>query len=131
MNLESISRTDGLAAPAMVPVVRVDTGRTRQVRENSSGVRAEEVDRRASSTESDQEPVDRETIERAVEAANMGPDFLNEKLGFKVHDATGQILVQILDRETGEVVRETPPREFLDLLARMREMVGLFIDEQG
>ena len=38
-------------------------------------------------------------------------------------------MVQVVDRNSGEVLREAPPEEFLDLAVRLREMVGLFLDE--
>jgi flagellar protein FlaG len=73
----------------------------------------------------------RSEVQRLVDELNSGLEQLNQKLGFRVHDGTGQIMVQIVDRGSGEVLRESPPREFLDLAARMKEMVGLFLDEQG
>ncbi|MBZ0268700.1 flagellar protein FlaG, partial [bacterium] len=82
-------------------------------------------------TASSNESVSRAELERLVDEANVNLGRLNEKLGFRVDDGTGKIVVQIVDRNNGEVVRESPPREFLELAARMKEMVGLFLDEQG
>jgi flagellar protein FlaG len=104
---------------------RVLAGNTR-----SGGVRADVEDIVASPAPA-REPESREMIERAVEEANSNLSQLNEKLGFRVHEGTGQIVVQIVDRHSGEVVRESPPKEFLDLAARMKEMVGFFLDERG
>lgn len=71
----------------------------------------------------------REDLDTAVEVANAEMKELNERIGFRVHDETGQIFVQVVDRHTGEVVRETPPEEFLDMMVRLKEMVGVFLDE--
>lgn len=57
-------------------------------------------------------------------------ESLNQSLSFRVHEGSGQLMVQILDRNTGDVLRETPPKEFLDLAVRLREMVGFFLDEK-
>ena len=74
-------------------------------------------------------PESRAEVERLVEEADQGLKVLNERLGFQVHEDSGQLFVQVVDRETGEVIRESPPEEFLDLIVRMREMVGVFLDE--
>ncbi len=124
MDLDSIVRPEGTAprftaTPAPTAPSRTEPG-------GSSEGRVED-DRAAGPGE----PESREAIERVVDEANSHLQALNESLDFRVHDETGQLLVQIVNRSTGEVVRESPPREFLDLAARMKEMVGLFLDEQG
>lgn len=73
--------------------------------------------------------VAREDLEVAVGQANEDLKQLNQALAFKFHEASGQFMVQVVDRNTGEVVRESPPAEFLDLAVRMKEMVGFFLDE--
>jgi flagellar protein FlaG len=72
---------------------------------------------------------EREAVERLVEEADRELRMTSERLGFQVHEGSGQLLVQVVDRNTGEVIRESPPSEFLDLVVRMREMVGIFLDE--
>jgi flagellar protein FlaG len=129
MNLESVNGPDGRAA----------TWFTRAVSDGSSRIRPggrEEAVREAEAAPRDravapQAPATREELERLVEDLKGNLGRLNEKLGFRVHEGTGQIVVQIVDRDNGEVIRESPPQEFLDLAVRMREMVGLFLDEQG
>jgi len=72
---------------------------------------------------------DREKLEEAVHDGNEHLRHLNQQLTFEFHDESGQFMVQVVDRNTGEVVRESPPAEFLDLAVRLKEMVGLFLDE--
>lgn len=52
-------------------------------------------------------------------------------LQFSVHEGSGKLLVLVTDAVTGEVIREIPPSELLDLAARMDEMVGLLFDQMG
>jgi len=70
-----------------------------------------------------------EHLRTRLEAETARLEGLNQALKFRVHDGTGQLMVQVVDRNTGEVLRETPPEEFLDLAVRLREMVGFFLDE--
>ena len=55
----------------------------------------------------------------------------NVDLQFSVHEETGQIMVTVREESTGEVIREIPPSEMLDLAARMDEMVGLLFHQTG
>ena len=53
------------------------------------------------------------------------------RLRYRVHEETGRIWVQIIDRRTNEVLREIPPERYLDLVARIWELVGLLVDERA
>ena len=74
-------------------------------------------------------PEGKAELEARVEAANAHLAALNNQLTFRVHDDSGQIMVQVVNRNTGEVVNERPPAAFLDLVVRMQEMFGAFFDE--
>lgn len=51
-------------------------------------------------------------------------------LKFQVHDKTGDIIVKVIDDNTGEVLREIPPEKILDMIAQFQEIDGTFIDEK-
>jgi len=38
-------------------------------------------------------------------------------------------MVTLVNRETGEIIRQIPPEKLLDMVARFRELAGLFVDE--
>ena len=52
-------------------------------------------------------------------------------LQFKVHKPTGEVMVTVRDESTGEVIREIPLQEALNLAARLDAMVGLIFDKKG
>ncbi len=52
-------------------------------------------------------------------------------LQFSVHEASGEIMVTVMDGSTGDVIREVPPSEILDLAAKLEEMVGLMFDQKA
>ena len=54
----------------------------------------------------------------------------NVDLQFSVHEASGELMVTIIDGSTGEFIREVPPSEILDLAAKMDEMIGLMFDQR-
>ncbi|PZM90497.1 MAG: flagellar biosynthesis protein FlaG, partial [Actinobacteria bacterium] len=68
-------------------------------------------------------------IKRITEMLNEAAQYTHKWLRFRLHEDTDRLIVQVLDAETLEVIREIPPEELLDLASRIHEMIGLFIDE--
>ena len=52
------------------------------------------------------------------------------KISFDVDDDTGRAIVRVLNKETGEVIRQVPPEELLTLVARMRQLSGLIFNQE-
>ncbi len=64
---------------------------------------------------------------------NGALDILNkvvkEKgLKFILHEGTNRIMVQIIETETEEIIKELPPKEVLDLQAKIKLMIGTIVD---
>ncbi|SEF99511.1 flagellar protein FlaG [Caloramator fervidus] len=76
------------------------------------------------------EPIySKKEVEKAVEVANK---FLKASthLKFEIHEKTNDVIVKIIRDDTGEVLKEIPPKKILDMVASMMEVFGLFIDEK-
>jgi flagellar protein FlaG len=54
----------------------------------------------------------------------------NVNLNFSVHEASGKIMVTVVDENTGKVIREIPSRELLDLATKLEEAIGLIFDKE-
>ncbi len=52
-------------------------------------------------------------------------------LQFSIHEASGELMVTVIDASTGEVIREVPPSEILELASKIEEMIGLIFDQRG
>lgn len=50
---------------------------------------------------------------------------------FDIDDATGRSVVRVLNKETGDVIRQLPPEALLNLVARMRQLSGLIFNEEA
>lgn len=66
------------------------------------------------------------TIERAVKSL-QGPQTT---LSISIHEKTHDIMVKVLNKDTGELIREVPAEKTLDLVAKMMEIAGIMIDEK-
>ena len=69
----------------------------------------------------------KDTIRRAVDEINKKT---NTEAVWGVHDETNRITIKIVDKETKKVIREYPPEETLDMIAKVWEMAGILVDEK-
>lgn len=74
--------------------------------------------------------VSEKTISKAVDDVNKKLTSSKAECKFSVHKATGQITVKVMDKETGDVIREIPSEKILDIVATALEMAGILVDEK-
>lgn len=72
----------------------------------------------------------KEELEESIEEINKTVEALHKDLRFQVHEKSDRLMVEVIDVIKNEVLKEIPPRQLLDMLGRIREMVGLIIDEK-
>jgi hypothetical protein len=77
----------------------------------------------------EQDYVPEDMVRAAAEAANKIASVFNMTVEFAVHEETGFEMLQIIDSRTNVVIREMPPHEILDMIARMWEAIGVFVDK--
>ena len=65
-----------------------------------------------------------------IERANKAINGSNKSFEYSIHKATNQIMVKVIDKDTNEVIREIPSEKILDMVAKMWELNGLFVDER-
>ena len=58
-------------------------------------------------------------------------DLMGRRVQFEVDHDTGDLNIQIVDRNSGEVVRQIPPEQLTRFSRRFQEVLGLLIDEQA
>lgn len=54
----------------------------------------------------------------------------NRRLQFSVNQKLNQVVVKVIDMETDTVIREIPPKELQMVHERIREAIGLLLDER-
>jgi len=70
-------------------------------------------------------------VEVSVAAADRLRELVNSRLSFGYDEESDRVYVQVIDTDTGEVVRQIPPERMLEMLAQVREMIGLILDEKA
>lgn len=70
-------------------------------------------------------------LEKSIEQANKVLEKVNRKIERHVHEKTKAIIFRIMDTETNKVIKEFPPEKIQDMIAKMWELAGLFVDERA
>jgi len=78
----------------------------------------------------DEEKLKKE-LERITEELNKALNPLNTTLKFKFNDKVDELVVKVVDTKDDRVIREYPPKEALELMQKMRELMGLLFDKKG
>ncbi len=55
---------------------------------------------------------------------------VNFQLSFSFHKETERLVVQVIDPETSEIIRQIPPEELLELAVKLQEMIGFLLDQR-
>ncbi|MFP4014994.1 MAG: flagellar protein FlaG [Chitinispirillaceae bacterium] len=84
-------------------------------------------------TESAQQSVEKEweLMEKPIEQANQSLKAYDRRIDRSVHDVTRTVMYTITDTKTNEVIAEYPPKKIQDMIAKMWELAGLFVDEKA
>ncbi|OQA07708.1 MAG: flagellar protein FlaG [bacterium ADurb.Bin374] len=72
-----------------------------------------------------------EKIKDAVDKLNKTSMIFDRSLKFRIHDATQQMMVSVIDVANDKVIREIPSQEALDLVAKMQEYLGIIFDKKA
>lgn len=71
------------------------------------------------------------TVELVMDLQKQLKMLHNVDLHFSVHEASGRVMVTVIDDETGKVLREIPNSEMLDLATKLEETIGLIFDTKA
>lgn len=72
-----------------------------------------------------------EEVKVRVEAVNDFLVPLKTSIKFVFHEELQEYYVEVINEDTNEVIREIPPKKFLDMYAEMAKFMGLIIDKKG
>ncbi len=80
---------------------------------------------------SDEENSEQVIMDKALEQANAALARNNRYVEREVHEVTHAIMYRVKDSITNEVLFEFPPKKMQDMIAKMWENAGLFVDKEG
>jgi len=75
------------------------------------------------------EPLTEEQTEFITEQLNEIMRNINVNLQFQYHKEVNFMSVRMLDKKTGEVLREVPPESMVEHMIKVRDWIGAFLDK--
>ena len=125
-------RIDQAGYPGLDPAAETTSGVNTARRVGSSPPATSQFASVTSQTlaETDVPKMDAAEIESALDGINKYLTEIGSSLNFIHDEASGRSAVQVLD-EHGDVIRQIPPQELLDVYAKIRNIVGILLDESG
>lgn len=94
----------------------------------------EEVENKEFSKESGQDSgmkPSEDLIEKSIKQANETLADVHKYIERNVHEVTKAVIYKLVDSDTKEVIKEFPPEKIQDMIAKMWELAGLFVDERA
>ena len=103
--------------PLVQPVQKGDKGsETKSV--GDDGTRKQQVET----------PLSSEQTKALTEEVGSYLKEFNIQLDYSVEEKTGDLVVQVRDRDSGEVIRQIPPEALLKLREKLKELRGVLFD---
>ena len=125
MNIQSLNSNALAGAVAQTP---------QNIAPSTNATAAKQKQPTVSPPETPSEPVSREQLDKAIKATKDFVGTINSSLDFSVDEATGSVVVKVIDKETKEVIRQFPSEELLSIakaLETLDPIKGLLVRQKA
>ncbi|GAB1072180.1 MAG: flagellar protein FlaG [Shewanella algae] len=86
------------------------------------------VDEAEQNKEAQQDP---EQLQQVAEELSNTMSMMRKGLAFKVDETSGTHVVSVMDVDSGDVIRQIPSEEALELAAKLSEVAGLLMKTEA
>ena len=93
-------------------------------------VTATDIVQQIYATQKGQQTISEKAFKEVVDRANKVIIGSRREFKYSIHEKTKEIMCKVVDPDTGDVIREIPPEKILDLVAKLQELAGVFVDEK-
>lgn len=75
---------------------------------------------------------DRANVEKAVAKVKVQIQAISSNsLDFSIDESSGKTIVRVTDRESGELIRQIPSQEMLDIARSLDRLQGILVKQQA
>lgn len=129
MQIRTISNTHARSAPAegrIIPPEKVDTHQaaSRQTVQAVSGVGEVQYQQAESSVTS-------EDAREMVRSISLSLETIASGLQFQVDEDSGEVIVKMIDKQSGEVLKQIPTEDALKIAKSLSNLTGLILKESA
>lgn len=96
----------------------------------ASGETVTDIATQQGSATGKQKQLNKEDFDKITKDMNKFLEDLNVNIQFKLHEKTQTLMVQVVDVQTQDVIKEFPPHEMLDIMAKIRDYIGALLDKK-
>jgi|GWRWMinimDraft_3_1066011.scaffolds.fasta_scaffold36371_1 flagellar protein FlaG len=119
----------GGAASLTSPAVQPSPDRVSA--ENTSKVAAPSVQVAASAVQAVSPAEERQKVKQAVEQVNKAVPSFSHNLQFSVDEDTNKNIVRVVDTESGELIRQIPAQEIIEIAKALDKLQGMIIRQKA
>ena len=118
------AETQAAAPKPEAPVASMEKGQ-------DAGAQTAEDKKKAAKTKADEPKLDEKTVDYMTKELNELMGKINCNLQFTYHKDVDVMSVKMINKETKEVIKEFPPEEMVESIAKAREWIGAFLDKSA
>jgi flagellar protein FlaG len=78
----------------------------------------------------EQQKLTRQEIQNQAKVLEKTFLAFNRKVVLSVNEQINQVIIKVVDAETDKVIKEIPAEEIQHMIARIKETIGLLVDEK-
>jgi flagellar protein FlaG len=89
------------------------------------------VEKAQVSSNKDQTKLSQEELKELSKALNHFLSLFNLETKLVYNKDAGQVIVQVIDKRTNEVIKQIPPEELLEVAKKIHDFVGLLLEKKA
>jgi len=75
------------------------------------------------------EIVKKQDFNTAIDSVNQYVEIFNNKVSFTIDDKSREI-IHVYNNETGDLIRQIPPKEMIELVDKLEEIAGIIFNNK-
>lgn len=125
-NIQPYGSESGTKLASKYDGVQQVSSQKEQVSKTEASEKASQTVEKAIEASKEREKLNRAERERIVEQMNDFISSINKGLSFRVDEESGRDVVTIYEADTGDIIRQIPDEEMLEILRRLREQTARY-----
>ena len=120
---------DKLAASPQITATAVDeSNKTENTQQQQTEQNYQQAQRKLDES-AEKDELGREQLEKMAQQLQDFMGEMNRSLQFKVDEDSGRDVIKVVDKNSGELIKQYPSEEVLSLVAKLSETAGFLIDQ--
>lgn len=112
--------------------VQIQNNNTKDNAVDTDGMKYQTTGVQNKNTSETAKDIDESKVKNAVDKINKLLEDKSTHVEYESHDLfKHDIIIKIVDNKTNQVVSEVPPRKLLDMVAKLCEIAGIFINQKA